>query len=183
MTRIEDLWRTFRTPLLAFVQKRVRHIEDAEDLLAEVFLRLHERAAELEDIADVRAWLYQVTRRAIIDHYRKARTSAELTELYDLPQEPGDDHTVELAGCIERVMESLGDADRRALTTIAAGSSQEDLAEREGLSATGARSRVQRARTKLIDAFRACCRTEFDGTGRIIDWQRRAPCDGQGPSC
>ena len=80
-------------------------------------------------------------------------------------------------------MASLGDEDRRALQTIATGRSQDELAELEGLSPTGARSRVQRARTRLIDAFRACCRVEFDGVGRIVDWQRRAPPGGCGPGC
>lgn len=180
MKRIEELWRTFRGPLLGFVRRRVKHAEDAEDLLAEVFLKLHEHAAELEEVDDMRAWLYQVTRRAIIDHYRKARGAAELTDLVDLPEEPDDDHTVELAGCVERMMASLADNDRHALATIAAGATQEEFAQREGLSPTGARSRVQRARTRLIDAFRACCRTEFDSNGRIVEWERRDPCSGDG---
>ena len=183
MVRIEELWRTFREPLAAFLRARVQNEADAEDLLSEVFLKLHEHTEELEQVEDPRAWLYQVTRNAVVDSYRRRAHREHPAELYDLPAELPEDHATELARCVERLMQALPESDRRALQLVAQGLSQRELAEREGLSPTGARSRVQRARQRLGEAFRACCRLEFDGTGRVIEWSRHErPGDGV-PRC
>jgi len=171
MTDIEQLWQTFREPLGAFLRKRVPQ-DDAEDLLGDVFLKLYEHTEELQQVQDPRAWLYRITRNAVVDRYRRGRHEHPVDELYDLPADLDEDHATELAQCVERLMLSLPEADQRALHLVAEGVSQEELAQREGLSPTGARSRVQRARKKLGEAFRACCRLEFDGVGRVIDWRR-----------
>ena len=51
------------------------------------------------------------------------------------------------------------------------GLAQDDAAVRLGISLSGAKSRVQRARVKLKDMLQACCSFEFDGRGRIVDFQ------------
>ena len=47
------------------------------------------------------------------------------------------------------------------------------LAERMGLSLSGAKSRVQRARDKLRDMLLSCCHFEFDRRGQIVDYYER----------
>ncbi len=183
MNSTEELWRTFRAPLHRFVSARVHHEADAEDLLSEVFLKLHEHSVDLGGVTDPRSWLYRITRNAVIDYYRRKTSGESTADLFDLPEQLPEDHGKDLAQCVERLMESLQGKDRRALQLIGQGVSQEELARREGLSPTGARSRVQRARTRLGDAFRACCRLEFDGVGRVIDWHKHQACDPNGPDC
>ena len=50
------------------------------------------------------------------------------------------------------------------------------LAERLGLSLSGAKSRVQRAREKLKQQLLECCHFELDRRGHIIDYQPRCQC-------
>ena len=55
--------------------------------------------------------------------------------------------------------------------------SQKALAERLGLSLSGAKSRVQRGRVKLRELLLGCCHVDFDRRGNIIDYRRkRASC-------
>jgi RNA polymerase sigma-70 factor, ECF subfamily len=49
--------------------------------------------------------------------------------------------------------------------------SQIELAVRLNLSISGAKSRVQRAREKLKEAFLDCCHFEFDQLGRVIHYE------------
>ena len=49
------------------------------------------------------------------------------------------------------------------------GLTQRQLAERLGISLSGAKSRVQRGREKLKEALLDCCQFEFDRRGKIID--------------
>ena len=50
----------------------MRNPQDAEDLLQEVFLRIHRKSEALKQVDRLPAWLFQITRNALIDHYRRA---------------------------------------------------------------------------------------------------------------
>ena len=51
-----------------------------------------------------------------------------------------------------------------------------ETARRLGLSLSGAKSRVQRARQMLHERLLACCRVELDGRGAIVDYEARGAC-------
>jgi RNA polymerase sigma-70 factor (ECF subfamily) len=55
------------------------------------------------------------------------------------------------------------------------GVSQAEVAARLGLSASGARSRVQRGRRMVREALDDCCRVVIDG-GEVVDVTARAGC-------
>ena len=52
---------------------------------------------------------------------------------------------------------------------------QPEMAARLGISISGAKSRVQRAREKLKEALLDCCHFEFDRYGRMIDYHANCP--------
>jgi RNA polymerase sigma factor (sigma-70 family) len=63
----------YRERLLKFIRSRVRALEDAEDILSEVFYnfaRVNDLANPVEQTA---AWLYRAARNKIIDHYKKKK--------------------------------------------------------------------------------------------------------------
>jgi RNA polymerase sigma-70 factor (ECF subfamily) len=47
--------------------------------------------------------------------------------------------------------------------------SQQEVADRLGLSLSGAKSRIQRGRAMLKDVLDLCCRFEFDRQGGIVN--------------
>ena len=56
------------------------------------------------------------------------------------------------------------------------GLTQVEMAEELGLSVSGAKSRVQRARAMLRDDLLECCHFEFDRLGHVIDYEPRPRC-------
>ena len=52
------------------------------------------------------------------------------------------------------------------------GISQQEVAARAGISLSGAKSRVQRARQQLREMIEDCCKIKKDGRGTPIDYQR-----------
>jgi len=79
------------------------------------------------------------------------------------------------------MMNSLPELDRQALIlTEYRGLTQKELGERLGLSFSGAKSRVQRAREKLKQMLLACCHFELDRQGHIINYQSRCQCCSSG---
>jgi len=54
---------------------------------------------------------------------------------------------------------------------------QKDVAERTGLSLSGAKSRVQRGRAMVKGMLEDCCRFEIDHRGTVVDYQTKALTD------
>ena len=179
-TTTERVWETFHAPLQQFIRHRVSDDATAEDLLQDVFLNIHQHVDTLRDVKKLESWIYQVTRNAIIDYYRSIRTTTTLEdpEALQLAEDlPDEDVISELFPCVRAMVTSLPAQDRQALIlTEYQGLTQKELAERLGLSLSGAKSRVQRARAKLKQQLLACCHFELDRRGHVIDYQPRYAC-------
>ena len=59
--------------LFAFIRKRVREPEEAEDIFQDVMIELTESYRLMKPIEKMAAWLYRVARNKITDKYRKKR--------------------------------------------------------------------------------------------------------------
>lgn len=59
--------------LLGFIRARVRDVEEAEDILQDVFYQFVSHYDAIESLDAVRSWLYTVARNRITDSYRKKK--------------------------------------------------------------------------------------------------------------
>jgi RNA polymerase sigma-70 factor (ECF subfamily) len=179
-TQTEAVWREFHERLRAFISRRVRQSADVDDILQEVFVRIHRNLSALRQRDRLPAWIFQITRNAIADHFRSgARQTEAFSDDFDLaePLTVGDEDLQrlhELSTCIEPMIAALPKTYREALVmTDLNGLTQREAAERSGLSFSGMKSRVQRARQQLKEVLLECCRIEFDCRGGIIDYAQR----------
>jgi RNA polymerase sigma-70 factor, ECF subfamily len=176
----------FQKRLRAFVRGRVQTDADADDIVQDVLTKLVEQRSRVP--GSVHAWLFTVARNVIIDRSRTRRNHAGLVAL-ELVEEPpeGERAAGELARCLGPMMSALSADDRLVLTRIDLGSeSQADLARELGVSTSGIKSRVQRARRRLRAVLESCCSIARDTQGKPVDYQRRAGTDCtrcEGDSC
>jgi RNA polymerase sigma-70 factor (ECF subfamily) len=175
---LETLWDQYATRLLAFIRSRVPDAAEAEDILQEVFIRIHRNLCCQPDSGRMESWIYTITRNLVIDRHRRRRETVEIPD--NLAAEsviPEEDPGGELALSLRDMVDELPAPYREALLlTEYEGLSQKELAERAGISLSGAKSRVQRARERLRDMLLACCHFEIDRRGGIMDYYRRCCC-------
>jgi RNA polymerase sigma-70 factor (ECF subfamily) len=182
----ERVWRELSTGLRSFVSRRVREPADVDDIVQRVFLHVHRALPGLRDADRLPAWLYQTARRAIADHYRAPLHRREVAagDALDLfPEgEPADADggnepglaLQELARCLDPLLNELGAGDREALRLVEMdGLTQVEAARRLGLSSSGMKSRIQRARARLRAVVDACCRVELDRRGGLVGYEAR----------
>ena len=176
----EAIWREFHDRLLAFIIRRVRSRETAEDILQDVMLRIHRHAGDLERVDAVGAWIHGIARNAITDHYRSARVRRERPAGIEVdaraPAEPETESDVrgELSACVAPLLERVPATYREALRlTEIEGLTQAAAADRLGISHSGMKSRVQRGREQLRGVLTDCCEIERDGRGGLTAYRPR----------
>lgn len=148
-----------------------RHLNDpmtAQDLLQDVFIKALRQGSRFCDVANARAWLFEVSRNTLTDHLRRHHDLAVLPD--DLPEVGADPPAAvdSLATCLPRVLAQLSQSDRDAIVQCDLnGMGQEDYARRLGISLPGAKSRVQRARKRLREQLLTSCQVVLNERGAV----------------
>lgn len=191
-TKTEELWQGVHDGLRTFIAKRVNDQGPVDDILQDVFVRVHRQMDSVNDPRRLVSWIYQITRNAIIDHYRKpggqrevlTGLSSELEALNDVSttSETTDDAAelrAELAGCLRPMIEQLSQDYRDAITLVELqGLTQQAAAKQIGISLSGMKSRVQRGRKQLKQMLEDCCLIQLDRRRAVIDYDVRGTgCD------
>ena len=150
--------------------------QDAEDILQDVFLKIYSNIDQVKDNDRIYAWVYRITRNLIVDYYRKKRDTAEFSDLADEKKTDNDEEEIinGLVLCLKNMIDSLPDKYKQAIMlTELGGLTQKELAQKLGMSISGAKSRVQRGRNILKEKFFQCCKFQFDAYGNIVEYQHK----------
>lgn len=171
------LWETFSGRLRSFIAARVSDPQAADDVLQDVFEKIHRRSGPVREPDRVTSWIFQVTRNAIVDHYRSAprRRERPTGQLSAAPEEAdGVDVLLdateavrrEMSACVAPLLEQLAPRYREAVELVdLAGLTQTQAADHVGISVSGMKSRVQRARAELRRTLDDWCDVAVDARG------------------
>jgi RNA polymerase sigma-70 factor (ECF subfamily) len=148
-----------------------------DDLVQEAFLRIHRGLPTVRDRDRVGPWVWRVCRNLLLDRRRSDRPEEALDDdVVDPAEVEVGDATAVVAAWLPAFVDQLPAPYREAVRlSELEGVSQAEVAARLGLSASGARSRVQRGRRMVREALDDCCRVVIDG-GEVVDVTARAGC-------
>jgi RNA polymerase sigma-70 factor, ECF subfamily len=170
---VESIWDALASQVRSFIRSRVRDHAAAEDILQEVFIKIHQKLPTLRASERLEAWVWRIVRNGIVDHYRRVRPSQPLSE-FEPPISDPDVKLPDLTPCVRKFIDQLEPAYRDALLlTEWQGLNQDEMGKRLGLSISGAKSRVQRARAQLKELLLDCCRFELDRRGNVLEMMPR----------
>lgn len=168
----------FTARLRAFVRRRVRDEPTADDVTQDTLLKVFRSRAALRDGQRLEAWVYQIARSTLADHYRRRRPAEALPE--EIAAEPLDEVAAlreSVIASTKRFLEALPEAYREPVRLAELeGLPLAKIALRLDLGLTAVKARVRRGRARLKKRLQACGRFEFDRMGKVIGWERRRPC-------
>jgi len=179
-TDARGAWQDIERRLRPYVARRVASVADVDDILQEIFVRVHRGLSGLRDGESFGGWVYRVAQSAMADSARaRARSVLVLVgETPDIPSqdaEGSDDLESELGACVALFVARLPAPYREAITlTELEGLTQKDAAEMLGVTLPAMKSRTLRGREKIRGMFEQCCRMSVDGRGRVTACEPRA---------
>lgn len=176
-------WDTIAGELRRYVATRVPAPE-VEDVVQDVLLRVVSNKASLEPDRPLGPWAQTIARNAVIDRLRK-RTPAPPPDPHAevAPEDLGIEAETEalralmgswLRAAVGRLPEPYKEAMHRVDVL---GQPQAEVAEALGIPYSTLKSRVQRGRTKVREAFLRCCDAELDARGRLDGVRARNACE------
>ncbi|WP_370088118.1 sigma-70 family RNA polymerase sigma factor [Ekhidna sp.] len=169
MDAVEYIWQDLRSELSTFIVSKIQDKETAQDILQDVFIKVHLNLGQLHDPSKLTSWIYQIARNCIADHFRSASTNNKLAD-FELPEDENDEPLyASLSGCINSKINKLPDDERRAIVlTYFQNVSQRELAEMLGMSYSGVKSRIQRTRERLKKSILECDNV-ISSDGKVTD--------------
>ena len=72
------VWNNFSNHLYNFILQKVNSSTLADDILQDVFLKVHKNRNQLKEEEKLESWLFRITRNTITDHYRKTQKEVKL---------------------------------------------------------------------------------------------------------
>jgi len=168
-------WHQHEGELRRWLIARLDDAADAEDLLQDVFEKTMLQGEKFCSVDNARAWLFRVTRNALVDRYRMQRNQVELSD--DLRLDESESDAVEnLSECLPRILSELADEDREVITLCDLnGISQQRYAQMKGISLSAAKSRIQRARKRMRSRLENGCKVQFNEAGNVCCFVPREP--------
>lgn len=168
-------WTRIQNRLKNFVLRYTKDKALAEDIVHDVFLKVHDRLPQLRESDKITGWIFRMAKNTITDYFRKKARHLRVVDL------DWDSDGVTLNDCVSyclyEMLHTLPAKYREALEGAeVSGMSQTELARREGISYSAMKSRVQRARQMLRDKMENAYRIQFDHYGNAILCERQLPC-------
>lgn len=172
----EAVWRNHADALRGFLSRRIPP-ETVDDLLQDIFVKIHLKLPTLKETERINGWIYQIARNAIVDHFRASARVPDEGEVAEMYLTDDDSSREELEACVAPFIDRLPDTYRDAVRmSELEGLTQAEVAKRLGLSLSGAKSRVQRGRAIAERMLDDCCVFQRDARGRVADFERRDQC-------
>jgi RNA polymerase sigma factor (sigma-70 family) len=156
-TAFEDLIDRWHAPLWSFVRRLVGSDDSAQEIFQDVWVRVIRGIPRLRDGTRLRAWLFGITRRTVMDHLRQeyARSPAVDVDVDEIAAEASADDAEDLEA-LERALVELPIIEREIVTLFYLEElSLHEVAEALKVPVGTVKSRLFRARRLLRQAMAA----------------------------
>ena len=170
---VESVWNEFSGQIRSYLLGKVNRKDDADDLLQDIFIKIHNNLGELKDEKKLAPWIHQIVRNSLTDYYRKKRLdTSEYNEdaiTSDIDETDDEIFSACVANCINVFINRLPERYKVPLElSDIKGLKQKDIAKQMGLSYSGLKSRVQRGREMMKDMFIDCSCYIHQSDGQFI---------------
>jgi RNA polymerase sigma-70 factor (ECF subfamily) len=160
-----ELYSRYHGPMIKFVGQRIRDEEQCQELVQEIFIKVHRNRGSFDPRYAFSTWLWTIARNTVFDHLRRVRSEAEQAAAGDGGPLPLPEELPCPAPCAEtllhakserrrlmKVLKPLTRAQKRVLwLRIVHQRSFQEIAKHLDLSLASVKNLAYRAKAALAD--------------------------------
>jgi RNA polymerase sigma-70 factor (ECF subfamily) len=149
---VEDAFVRYSGDVYRFLLRRTRSHSDAEELTQQVFADAASALSHADPPRSMRAWLYTVAERRLVDELRRRRRAVEIVAVLGPERVAHDEASDELEEAVDRLPLSQR---RIVVMRIVEGRSYREIARELGCNEAACKMRLSRALRRLREDLRA----------------------------
>lgn len=162
-TEFIQAYTRLRKPVYNYVLRMVREKQQCEDMVQNAFLKLFEHYPQLRDRERVAAWIFRTVRNDVFQYFRTKQTHVDRFNVRDVdtireqsPDNPEKDtEALNVKDIVRGELDKLPVEQKDVfLLREYGGLSYQEIADLQGTDIELVRSRLHKARAKLIDQIK-----------------------------
>lgn len=159
----QEIWQEYNQEIYFFILKKVQNKAAANDILQNTFLKIHGHLLQLQDQDKLKAWIFQITRNEITNHFNlESRYVEEVNPGEGLPGE------YENICCFDNFINELPEIYKEPIELVyLQGKKQKETSELLEISLANVKARIRRGKAILQKKFNECCNYQFDKNGKL----------------
>ena len=173
--QVWTLWAGYQDAMRAYVLKKTKNPEVANDLTHDILLKIHKTCCSEKEIKNVRSWLFQIAYNTMMDHFNSQKNASPAQ--VSSPELIQDDMYQEMAEFIAPLINLLPEKYAIPLRmSDIDGRRQQDIADHLQQSLTATKSQIQRARKLLKTEIHSCFNIKERKSSGLVDFEVKQSC-------
>lgn len=165
------IWEKYHQDLKRFVFSKIKDEQMTEDLLQEIFIKVHTKINQLTDKNKLKPWLFTIARNIVMDSFNERKLLETLKEEDVYTEEESDAHSEQ--DCLPGIINHLPVKYRRPLYLAdVKGLKQMKIAEKLKLPLPTIKSQIQRGRKLITQGYMECCDYKLNEKGKLVGERR-----------
>lgn len=136
----------------AYVRTVIRDVYETDDIFQETFIRFYNNVRNGAEITNLQAYLIKIARNLCLNYRRDKKFNVEVEDFHKIINEENDYGNQELLGIVMQALDLMDEKYKEAfILKKIDGMKFEEVAQVLDLTLEGAKTRVNRARIKLLE--------------------------------
>jgi RNA polymerase sigma-70 factor (ECF subfamily) len=172
----QDIWNLYANDIKYFILSKVKDCVVADDLLQEIFIKVHTKKHQLNEVSKLKPWLFSIARYTVADHFKHHDFTYKINVTDLIMDEQDQNHTA--IDCLHGIIKNLPKKYRVPLfLSDIKGLKQREVAKQLQLPLPTVKSQIQRARKQIAQGFMDCCGFVINNEGLLVgEIQDKANC-------
>lgn len=163
----QNLWITYAEEVKRFIYSKVKNKAVTDDLLQDVFIKVHTKSHTLKNNAKIKPWIFSIARNAVFDHFKSGDISFEFAYFESETWSHESEHTEK--DCLRGILEKLPKKYKAPLfLSDIQGLKQKEVAAQLQQSLSTTKSQIQRGRKLIAQGFMECCGYVLNSDGKLV---------------
>lgn len=163
----ETIWQTFAPDLKRYVFSQAKDEDLTNDILQEVFIKIHLNIEKLNDKNKVKSWVFAIAHNTLMNFFNKKNIPFPIDEVGELMLTEDEIHSAN--NCLIPLINNLPKRySEPLLLSEIQGKKLAEVATILEISLSGAKSRVQRGRKLLQQEYMDCCHYKLNEEGFLV---------------
>ena len=170
----KDIWNLYAIDLRKFILSKTKNSTLTDDILQDVFIKIHTKKNSLKDISNIKSWIFSIANNTMLDEFKK-QSKKEIN--YHIEQKTQKNNIVinhhNPEDCLLPLILRLPKKYRDVLflSTIK-NLKQVEISQQLDISLSATKSRILRGRELLKHEYMDCCNYTLDENGHLKGEQK-----------